>query len=101
MGPGELLEFLLSVEGRMGRVRTERWGPRVIDLDILFYGDRILEERNLVIPHPGIRERGFVLVPLNDIAPGLIHPVFRRSVSSLLSDLKAKEAVLPLSEDQS
>jgi 2-amino-4-hydroxy-6-hydroxymethyldihydropteridine diphosphokinase len=99
MTPGELLGFLLSIEDRMGRVRKEKWGPRIIDLDILFYGDMVLDENNLQIPHPRLQERKFVLVPLNDIAPDLIHPVFRQTVSKLLSQLKSEEIVMPASED--
>ena len=100
MLPGELLRFLLSVEARMGRIRGEKWGPRIIDLDILFYGDRVVEEESLRIPHPRLQERKFVLVPLNDIAPDLVHPVLRKSISRLLSSLKSGEMVLPLSEDE-
>jgi len=100
MTPQEMLEFLLSVEDRMGRVRQEKWGPRIIDLDILFYGDMVLDENSLQIPHPRLRERRFVLIPLKDIAPDLIHPVFRRTISQLLSELKSEEMVLPVSEDK-
>jgi len=100
MTPGELLGFLLSIEDRMGRIRKEKWGPRIIDLDILFYGDMVLDEYNLQIPHPRLQERRFVLVPLNDIAPDLIHPVFRQTVSQLLSGLKSEELVLPALEDE-
>jgi 2-amino-4-hydroxy-6-hydroxymethyldihydropteridine diphosphokinase len=99
MAPGELLEFLLSVEDRMGRVREEKWGPRIIDLDILFYGDAVIDEETLRVPHPRLQERRFVLIPLNDIAPDLVHPVFRRNISQLLSELKSEEMVLPVSED--
>ena len=100
MPPGELLPFLLSVEDRMGRVRQEKWGPRIIDLDILFYGDMVLDGNSLRVPHPRIRERRFVLIPLKDIAPDLIHPIFRRNISELLSELKSEEMVLPVSEDK-
>jgi len=100
MEPRDLLAFLLSVENRMGRIRTEKWGPRLIDLDLLFFGDLVLDEKGLQIPHPRLQERRFVLVPLNDIAPGLLHPVFRRTVSQLLADLKTEETVLPIPEDK-
>jgi len=96
MGPRELLEFLLSVEKEMGRTRKERWGPRIIDLDILFYGDRVRNEEGLQIPHPRLHERRFVLVPLKDIAPDLVHPVFHRTVSQLLGELTAAEEVSPV-----
>jgi len=100
MGPRELLEFLLSVEKEMGRARKERWGPRIIDLDILFYGDRVLNEEGLQIPHPRLHERRFVLVPLKEIAPGLVHPVFHRTVSQILGELDAEEKVSPIPEER-
>lgn len=72
--PRDLLDALLHVENRMGRVRTLRWGPRVIDLDLLLYGDAQVETPGLTIPHPRLRERAFVLVPLAEIAPDLRLP---------------------------
>jgi 2-amino-4-hydroxy-6-hydroxymethyldihydropteridine diphosphokinase len=98
MGPGELLGFLLSVEKKMGRLREEKWGPRTIDLDILFYGDQILEEADLRIPHPRLQERRFVLVPLRDVAPDLVHPVLGKPVSRILAELDAEERVIPLED---
>ena len=75
LGPTELLESLLSIESEQGRVRTShRWGPRVIDLDILLFGDWRIRSGNLTIPHPGLHERVFVLVPLYEIAPTLVLP---------------------------
>ena len=100
MGPRELLDFLLSVEKEMGRARKERWGPRIIDLDILFYVDQVLNEEGLQIPHPRIHERRFVLVPLMDIAPGLIHLVFHRTVSQILGELNEAEEVSPVAEER-
>ena len=67
----------------MGREQTFRYGPRVIDLDILFYGDRVVKTKRLEIPHPRIAQRAFVLVPLAELAPGLVHPVTGKSVEEV------------------
>lgn len=81
--PQELLEKLLGIELEMGRVRTIKWGPRIIDIDILFFDDEIIQDKNLAVPHPWISERMFVLEPLCEIAPNLIHPLERKSVATL------------------
>jgi 2-amino-4-hydroxy-6-hydroxymethyldihydropteridine diphosphokinase len=70
----ELLAALRSIETSQGRVRAERWGPRTLDLDLLVFGDQQIHDAQLEVPHPGIAERGFVLAPLNDIAPTLLVP---------------------------
>ncbi len=93
--PLELLTFLKSIESRMGRLESEedpRWGPRVIDLDIIFYGDQILDCVELTIPHPLMSDRAFVLVPLSEIIPGFVHPVLKKSVAELLALLDVEEA---------
>ncbi|MBM7866442.1 2-amino-4-hydroxy-6-hydroxymethyldihydropteridine diphosphokinase [Heliobacterium gestii] len=72
--PQELLALLLETEAAMGRVRLIKWGPRLIDLDLLLYGDAVVEEENLMVPHPYLSERRFVLVPLAEIAPDHRHP---------------------------
>jgi 2-amino-4-hydroxy-6-hydroxymethyldihydropteridine diphosphokinase len=72
--PEELLTFLQGIENKLGRKRLIRWGPRVIDLDILLYGNRTIETPKLIIPHPRMYERGFVMIPLQEIAPDLVHP---------------------------
>ena len=89
IGPHDLLSLLLDIERNMGRVRKERWGPRVIDLDLLFFGEEIIKEQGLEVPHPRLHERRFVLVPLTEIAPGFVHPVIKKSVSELLAGLPA------------
>ena len=89
IGPCELLSLLLDIEQKMGRVRKERWGPRVIDLDLLFYGGMIIGEGGLEVPHPRLHERRFVLAPLAEIAPGFVHPVLKKTVSELLAGLPA------------
>ncbi len=81
--PQELLEKLLDIELQMGRKRIIKWGPRIIDLDILFFDDEIIQDKNLAVPHPWICERMFVLEPLCEIAPNLVHPLERKTVGTL------------------
>ena len=83
LAPDELLLLLKNIERSMGRVQTAHWGPRVIDLDILFYDDRIIDSPGLQIPHPHLHERDFVLMPLTEIAPEKVHPVLKKKVSEL------------------
>ncbi|HNH25573.1 MAG TPA: 2-amino-4-hydroxy-6-hydroxymethyldihydropteridine diphosphokinase [Anaerolineales bacterium] len=87
MEPENLLGHLKRLETVLGREPTFENGPRVIDVDILFYDDLVLNSPPLVIPHPRLHHRGFVLVPLNDIAPELIHPILGKSISELLLDV--------------
>jgi len=82
--PAALLMFLKKLEVDLGREKSVRWGPRLIDLDILFYDDLIIESPPLVIPHPRLHERGFVLAPLADVAAEFIHPVLGKRVRELL-----------------
>ncbi len=82
----DLLKICLKIEERMGRVRTLRWGPRVIDIDLLLYGDEVWNTTELRLPHPGIAHRRFTLVPLAEVAPGLIHPILKKSVLQLLEE---------------
>jgi 2-amino-4-hydroxy-6-hydroxymethyldihydropteridine diphosphokinase len=83
LDPLDLLAFLKEIELSMGRQETFRFGPRLIDLDILFYDNLILDTPKLTIPHPRIAERAFVLIPLADIAPDLYHPVFNKTIQEL------------------
>ena len=84
--PEALLTGLLDIEIQMGRRRFQKNDPRIIDLDIIFYDDLIVKTERLTIPHPLMQLRRFVLVPLYEIAPALIHPVFKKPVSQLLED---------------
>ncbi len=84
--PAHLLQGLMAIEAEMGRVRKERWEARVIDLDLLLYGDLVIAEPGLKVPHPRMHERKFVLVPIVDLAPNLLHPVFGRRMIDLLED---------------
>jgi 2-amino-4-hydroxy-6-hydroxymethyldihydropteridine diphosphokinase len=74
LDPGSLLSSLLGIEAEMGRQRDIRWGPRVIDLDLLFFGEEVVQSAELVLPHPRVAERAFILVPLLEIAPGFVLP---------------------------
>jgi len=95
MRPGRLLKYLKRIEKKMGRMKTFRNGPRLIDLDILFYGQRVIMRSNLQIPHPHLHERSFVLVPLSDIAPDFIHPILNMTVETMLAKINT-EGVRPL-----
>lgn len=83
----DLLRHLMAIEKDMGRVRVERWGPRTLDLDILLFGEEIIDEANLKVPHPRMHLRRFVLVPMAELAPGLVHPALGVSISQLLEGL--------------
>ncbi len=80
----DLLQTLLHIEQQSGRKRLEKMGPRIIDIDILFYNNEIISSLNLTVPHPQIANRRFVLTPLNEIAPGFVHPGLEKTVAQLL-----------------
>ena len=96
LSPQELLELAQGVEGELERVPTFRYGPRTMDVDILLYGDEVIATPELRIPHPRLWERAFVLVPLAEIAPGIIHPALGKSMAELLEAVSGKEKVVML-----
>lgn len=89
LSPHELLSSIKNIESVLGRKKTFRWGPRFIDIDILFYDDLIINEKGLIIPHADIVNRIFVLEPLAEIAPNFIHPVLKKTILTLLSEIVA------------
>lgn len=86
----ELLKAILSIEEKMGRIRTVKNAPRIIDIDILFFNKEIISQPDLAVPHPEIQNRRFVLTPLNELSPAFIHPVLLKNVHSLLEICKDK-----------
>jgi 2-amino-4-hydroxy-6-hydroxymethyldihydropteridine diphosphokinase len=87
LGPEELLRFVKEVEYEIGRRPAERWAPRVIDIDILLYGDLVIATPALTIPHPLLAERNFVIVPLAELAPDAMHPVLRKTAGEVAEDI--------------
>jgi len=84
--PSQLLLQILEIEKEIGRIRKEKYGPRSIDIDILFFNDEKHDYPSLTIPHPEIQNRRFVLVPMNEITPALVHPVLKKTISDLLEE---------------
>ncbi len=93
--PFDLLHFCKAIEREMGRAPSERYGPRLIDLDILFYDALAIQFPELAIPHARLHERRFILVPLAELAPDLVHPVTGRTIMDLLADLPEDGSVKP------
>jgi 2-amino-4-hydroxy-6-hydroxymethyldihydropteridine diphosphokinase len=93
-----LLETCLEVEKQFGRRRTRHWGPRTLDVDLLFYGSAVFRKEKLTVPHPRLHERAFVLAPLLDVAPGLRHPVLNRTINELHRQLPSDRGVERLYE---
>lgn len=89
--PRQLLTYLKDIELRLGRKATFRYGPRLIDLDILFYDDLTWESSDLTIPHPHLAQRAFVLVPMAELAPDMRHPIFGKTVSEMLAEIDSHD----------
>lgn len=91
--PLALLHTLLSIERDIGRIRQQKWGARVIDIDIIFYNDQVISLPELKVPHPRMQSRQFVLVPLNEILPGWVHPVLKQDIRTLLAECRDESPV--------
>ena len=89
----DLLQSLKAIESLMGRSDTFRWGPRIIDLDVLLFDESEIQTPQLQIPHPRLQERQFVLIPLAEIEPTLVHPVLKKTIQELLAELKEDQGV--------
>lgn len=93
LDPGELLQVTQGIEQSLHRQRTVKWGPRTLDIDILLYGQSIIMTERLIVPHPRMMERAFVLIPLMEVAPGLVLPGTRQTVAECLEHVTGKEGV--------
>jgi 2-amino-4-hydroxy-6-hydroxymethyldihydropteridine diphosphokinase len=98
LSPEELLKKIKCTEKTLGRKPAKKWGPRTIDIDILFYDKKISKNKTLTIPHPQLHKRAFVLVPLKEIAPRLVHPIFKKTITQLLKDTNDKGCVVRYNE---
>lgn len=96
LSPRETLNKVLAIEARLGRTRKEKWEARIIDIDILYFDQAIIDEPDLKIPHPLLHLRSFVLTPLAEIAPGFVHPIFKLSTWALLDRLQDDAVVKKL-----
>jgi 2-amino-4-hydroxy-6-hydroxymethyldihydropteridine diphosphokinase len=97
--PRELFDSLMAIELEMGRIRTEKWGSRIIDLDLLIFGEQVLDSPDLVVPHPLLHTRRFVLEPLVQVAPELVHPILNVTIRRLLNELPRESYVEILKEE--
>ena len=99
LSPEEVLKQTQQIERELGRIRkANQYGSRIIDIDLLFYGDQVINLDNLVVPHPRIQNRKFALVPLNEIAPDLEHPVFQKSIRQLINECSDQLDVKKISD---
>ena len=96
LNPQQLLTNILVIETRLGRQRLEKWGSRTIDIDLLFYGDHIIQEENLKVPHPFLHLRRFTLMPLVELNPGFVHPILNLTVQELCENLNDDLSVIKL-----
>lgn len=96
--PRDLLDKISKIERELGRERSEKWGPRSLDIDILFYGKRVIRDKGLEIPHPELHKRGFVLVPMMEIAPDLEHPILKKQIDELYMACNDLSEVVMLDE---
>ncbi|MFT5908957.1 MAG: 2-amino-4-hydroxy-6-hydroxymethyldihydropteridine diphosphokinase [Paraglaciecola sp.] len=95
LSPFDILKNIQEIESKMGRVRLQKWGERLIDIDLIFYENKVVDEENLQVPHPFLQERNFVLVPLQEIAADWEHPIFKKLISELLKESKDELKVFP------
>ncbi len=86
--PGDLLKRIAEIESSMGRQRIEKWGPRIIDIDIALYHDHVIHTNDLIVPHPEIQNRRFALEPLCELSPDMVHPVLMKTIRQLLEECK-------------
>ncbi len=98
LNPENVLKVCMTIESKLGRVRTQKWYQRIIDIDILFYNDEVIDSKDLTIPHPYVHKRNFVLFPLVDVIPTFKHPLLEKSMEELKSECEDKLEVVNFSD---
>lgn len=100
IGPKDLLNRILKIENKLGRTREVKWGDRTIDIDIIFFGNKTIKEKDLIVPHPEFQKRNFAILPMMYLNPDFVHPVLKKTVEEIYFESKDESEVLILDDEK-